>query len=155
MFLIWDLDGTVIDSNHRKATKADGSLDLEHWFENNTPEKIAKDSLLPLVNSMRQLYAQGYYTLICTARSFQDADWEFLEKHNIPFHACLHREIGDMRGDDIMKLDYLQQFFGTAGFPLKGSDIIMIDDNKKVLQTLDKAGILCLDATKLNKDLGA
>lgn len=154
MFLIWDLDGTLIDSNHRKATLPDGSLDLAHWFENNTPEKIAKDTLLPLINPMRKLAKrQGIYTMICTARHFQAADWHFLTRHNIPYDAVLHREAGDMRPDAEMKLDYLRQFFGTAGFPLRGSKIMMIDDNQSVLRTLALAGITCFDAVKLNDRL--
>ena len=44
---IFDLDGTVIDSSHRQATKPDGTLNLEHWFENATPDKIAQDRILP------------------------------------------------------------------------------------------------------------
>ena len=38
--VLFDLDGTMIDSSHRQNTLADGSLDLAHWIENNTPEKI-------------------------------------------------------------------------------------------------------------------
>ena len=64
---IFDLDGTVIDSSHRKATLPDGSLDLDHWIENCTPEKIAGDSLLPLAGYMRQVYPH-HEVLICTAR---------------------------------------------------------------------------------------
>jgi len=41
--LIFDLDGTTIDSSHRQATKADGTLDLQAWFKNATPEKIHDD----------------------------------------------------------------------------------------------------------------
>jgi hypothetical protein len=51
MRFIYDLDHTVIDSTHRQATLADGSLDLAHWIENNTPELIARDSLLPLAKA--------------------------------------------------------------------------------------------------------
>jgi FMN phosphatase YigB (HAD superfamily) len=52
---IFDLDHTVIDSSHRQLTKADGSLDLAHWIENNTPEKIAADTELPLANHWRKV----------------------------------------------------------------------------------------------------
>ena len=45
---IFDLDGTIIDSSHRQATLPDGTLNLAHWFENATPEKIFEDKVLPL-----------------------------------------------------------------------------------------------------------
>jgi len=39
---IFDLDGTVIDSSHRQATKPDGTLNLEHWFEMQRQKKSFK-----------------------------------------------------------------------------------------------------------------
>ena len=75
MFCIFDLDGTVIDSSHRKLAKPDGSLDLEHWIDNCTPEKIAADSLLPLVSLMRKNWRGGHTVLVCTARVLSDADY--------------------------------------------------------------------------------
>ena len=36
--LIFDLDGTTIDSSHRHATLPDGTLNLAKWIENSTPE---------------------------------------------------------------------------------------------------------------------
>jgi hypothetical protein len=52
MIYIFDLDHTVIDSSHRQLTRADGSLDLDHWIENCTREKIYQDKLLPLAKLM-------------------------------------------------------------------------------------------------------
>jgi len=53
---IFDLDGTVLDSSHRQATKPDGTLDLAKWFENATPEKIFQDKVLPLAQQMRKRF---------------------------------------------------------------------------------------------------
>ena len=50
MLFIFDLDGTTIDSSHRQNTLPDGSLNLDAWVRNNTPEKIARDSLLPMAS---------------------------------------------------------------------------------------------------------
>ena len=49
---IYDLDNTIIDSEHRQLSNDDGSINLEHWFENCTEEKINKDTLLPLYNKL-------------------------------------------------------------------------------------------------------
>ena len=34
--VIYDLDGTIIDSSHRIRLHENGSLDLEHWKQNST-----------------------------------------------------------------------------------------------------------------------
>ena len=68
MLYIFDLDGTVIDSSHRQNTLPDGSLDLAHWVENNTPEKILSDSLLPLAEKMRSVRSATDTVAVITAR---------------------------------------------------------------------------------------
>ena len=67
MLYIFDLDGTVIDSSHRQNTRPDGSLDLAQWIENNTPEKILADSLLPLAEKMRGVNREMDTVAIITA----------------------------------------------------------------------------------------
>ena len=58
MLFIFDLDGTTIDSSHRQNTLPDGSLNLDAWVRNNTPEKIARDSLLPMAESWKTINRQ-------------------------------------------------------------------------------------------------
>ena len=60
MIYIFDLDHTVIDSSHRQLTRADGSLDLDHWIENCTREKIYQDKLLPLARLQWLLFLFRY-----------------------------------------------------------------------------------------------
>ena len=83
MLYIFDLDGTVIDSSHRQNTRPDGSLDLAHWIENNTVDKILADSLLPLAEKMREVRSDT--VAVITARVIQDADLAFLKRHNLKF----------------------------------------------------------------------
>ena len=171
-YVIFDLDGTVIDSSHRHATKADGSLDLKHWFDNAKPHMIFQDKLLPLVRAMRSLYAAGHHIIICTARCLQQADYDFLANNNVPYSHCISREgrfvepgtpdweksyhgfIGDERGDADMKADMLTEFFSKRDLRL-GVDVepIMFDDNLAVVSRMIKIGVHCLDAGKLNKRL--
>ena len=78
MLYIFDLDGTVIDSSHRQNTLSDGSLDLAHWVENNTVDKILADSLLPLAGKMRSVRSVKDTVAVITARVIQDAELAFL-----------------------------------------------------------------------------
>ena len=155
-YVIFDLDGTVIDSTHRQATKADGSLDLDHWFENNTHEKIMADSLLPLAKSMRALMAAGHKIVICTARAVQNADKLFLAINRLPYHALLHREIGNMESDASLKIRLLEQYFIGEGFACAAdAKPLMFDDNLKVIDAMVSIGIKCYDATIINRRLAA
>ena len=65
---IFDLDGTIIDSSHRQATLADGTLNLPAWIENSTAEKIFGDTVLPLATQVRRRQKAGDYVMVCTAR---------------------------------------------------------------------------------------
>lgn len=155
-YVIFDLDGTVIDSTHRQATKADGSLDLDHWFENNTAHKIMADSLLPLADSMRALMAAGHKIVICTARAIQPADKLFLAFNRLAYDALLHREIGNMESDASLKIRLLEEYFIGEGFNNAAqAKAIMFDDNLKVIDAMRSIGIKCYDATKVNARLAA
>lgn len=150
MNVIFDLDGTVIDSDHRRATLPDGSLDLAHWIENNHPEMIARDSLLPLAQSMKNCRKAGYHIVVCTARAIQSADIAFLADHGLEYDAILHRVLGDNQSDATLKADLLSRYF-------KGdfSRTVMFDDNLSVIAKMLEIGIKCYDATDLNKQLAA
>jgi hypothetical protein len=173
-YVIFDLDGTVIDSSHRHATNADGSIDLEHWFENAKPDKIAKDSLLPLANCMRRMFSAGHTVIICTARCFSGADHQFLFDNDLPYHYLLKREgrfvssdsdeyassyygfIGDGRGDGEMKTALLNELAMSLGYTCVGDmKAIMFDDNLSVIDAMIAARVHCFDATKENERLVA
>ena len=160
-YVIFDLDHTVIDSSHRQATLPDGSLDLAHWFENNTPEKIALDSLLPLASQMRNIYAAGHTVIVCTARSIttpeiQAAHDEFFARNDLPFHVFLNREPDNMESDAPLKIRLLENYFKSQGFSCAAeATAIMFDDNLKVIDAMLSIGITCFNAVKHNKRLAA
>ena len=83
MLFIFDLDGTTIDSSHRQNTLPDGSLNLDAWIRNNTPEKILADSLLPLAEKMRGVNREMDTVAVITARVMQDADLAFLKLNGL------------------------------------------------------------------------
>ena len=156
-YVIFDLDGTVIDSSHRQSTKADGSLDLDHWLERNKPELIMQDSLLPMARIMRVLKASGLTVVVCTARSFQQADCDFLASNGLAYDAYLSRNAsGDMRDDATLKVNLLSDYFKGQGFEsVAEAKAIMFDDNLKVIDAMIKLGVTCYDATQANRRLAA
>ena len=145
--LTFDLDGTTIDSSHRQATKPDGTLDLAHWFENATPSKIFEDKLLPLSQQMHKRCKAGDYTVVCTARTMQEADFEFLQNHGLNVDKVIYRPAGDMTPDAELKRKQLSSLFNLKQF--KNLNKVMFDDAASVRGTLRKIGITVIHPDKV------
>lgn len=156
--IIFDLDHTVIDSSHRQSTLPCGSLDLANWIENNTPENIAKDTLLPLANYWKWSKAQGEQIGVCTARVLQDADYQFLADNGLEYDFILSRPMGDRSGDGELKQRLLDEHAQSVGDTLENLATrikAFYDDNQIVLKTLASLNISCYNALELNRRLGA
>ena len=157
MLYIFDLDGTVIDSSHRQNTLPDGSLDLAHWIENNTPEKILSDSLLPLAEKMREVNRKIDTVAIITARVIQDADLAFLKRNDLRFDYLYSRAEGNHTPDDILKkraiLKLARKLQRSMNWMRKNT--VFFDDNLEVLGMMDSMGIKTINATLANERLTA
>lgn len=149
---IFDLDHTVIDSSHRQVTKPDGSLDLDHWIENCTRERILEDSLLPLADEMRARFKAGHRIVICTARVMSPYDYEFLQRNNLPFDFVRSRGANDARPDAILKRDHIQRLAIHLNARLR--DMEMFDDNQSVIAMVRAMGVTCYDAKEENARRG-
>ena len=151
MLLIFDLDGTAIDSTHRQNTLPDGSLNLAKWQENNTPEKIALDTLLPL----GEQWSGGLNKKIAiiTARVLGDADYRFLAKNNLRYDFIYSRKAGDDTPDAALKRLALYKLASDMGKSMKWlqSFAVMYDDNLTVLRMATKLKVANVDATLYNQ----
>ena len=153
MIYIFDLDHTVIDSSHRQLTRADGSLDLDHWIENCTRQKIFADKLLPLARLMRSAYAQGHRVIICTARVLSAHDYAYLAHHNLRADAILSRPMGCADADDVLKKNLLFKHFKNQPLARWTRNAVFYDDNLGVLEMAKKLGIMTKNAVQLNSKL--
>ena len=157
MRYIFDLDHTVIDRSHRQLTKADGSLDLDHWIANNTREKIMGDSLLPLADQWRKAQAKGSQIVVCTARVIGPHDLEFLARHGLEYDALLSRKLGQTTPDDLLKWALLRSYARMIGKSWRNfcSFSIMFDDNENVIKGLTSRGLRVYNAISINERLSA
>ena len=146
---IFDLDGTTIDSDHRQATLPNGNLDLKHWFENATAEKIFADKVLPLAQEIRRRNKKGDYTIICTARNLQYADLEFMMENGLLADKVISRPKGNMENDAKLKRKQLNSFLSLKQF--KNANKVMFDDNNQVRSELRQIGISVIHPNKYNK----
>jgi len=146
--LIFDLDGTTIDSSHRHATLPDGTLNLEKWIENSTPEKIFQDQVLPLGKLVSKL-GKKHYTIICTARVLSHADLEFLMDNGICVDKIISRPLGNNTPDGELKKKQLNSFLSLKQF--KNKNKIMFDDADSVRSIVRKIGITVIHPDKINR----
>lgn len=153
---IFDLDETVIDSRHRTPNNPDGTLNLAAYIERHTPENVARDTLLPLANVMRDLIARGEHVWILTARDMANCDYAFLSQHGLTAVKIMSRDRcrsakhyksgdGEYKRKWLAPLRNLRQFV-KAHF-------IMFDDAAPVLRTMRQMGITCINAHKANARL--
>ena len=143
---IFDLDGTIIDSTHRQLANADGSINLEHWFANNTSEKIAKDKLLPLSKAIKN----ADYVVFCTSRQLQDADLDFFKTNGLLANKIISRPFGNTEKDGILKKRQLQFLVNLKQF--KQATKVMFYDNAEVRQEVRKL-FPVINPNKLNKEV--
>jgi len=146
--LIFDLDGTTIDSSHRHATLPDGTLNLAKWIENSTPEKIFQDQVLPLGKLVSKL-GKKHYTIICTARVLSHADLEFLMDNGICVDKIISRPLGNNTPDGELKKKQLNSFLSLKQF--KNKNKIMFDDADSVRSIVRKIGITVIHPDKINR----
>jgi hypothetical protein len=166
--IIFDLDGTVIDTSHRYRNKPCGDIDLDFWFENSIPEKIAQDSLLPLADSWKRFYNEGHTIIVCTARSWDRHPnlpidlgpiyESFLHDNGLHYHALLYRNLAGPRhenlGDGDLKIRLLTDYALSQGYKsIADMGAIMFDDNIKVIQAMIGERLVCCDATSYNRQL--
>jgi phosphoglycolate phosphatase-like HAD superfamily hydrolase len=144
---IFDLDGTIIDSSHRQATLPDGTLNLDAWIENATPEKIFQDKVLPLAEQIRKRHKKGDYVLICTARNMTFADFEFLMDNGICPDKIISRPDGNMEPDGVLKAKQLKSLFNLKQF--QKASKVMFDDAASVRSSLRKIGIAVINPEKI------
>jgi hypothetical protein len=152
MLLILDLDGTAIDSSHRQNTLPDGSLDLKKWQENNTPEKIAQDTLLPIGETWKNLVSSKKIAII-TARVLGAADYKFLKDNNLRYDFIYSRKAGNVMPDAALKRLALYRLAKDMGKSMQWlrKFAVMYDDNLSVLKMASKLKLLNVDATLYNQ----
>jgi len=142
--LIYDLDGTLISSDHRYRNLESGSIDLPYWIRNATPANIAKDTLLPLAAHYKAAILNPLaYVIVATARLMSDADYAFLHsKLGKPDHIISRRGATDNRPDPVLKVAGLRKLLNLKQF--KGKPATFFEDNPLNIEAVAKLGITCI-----------
>ena len=136
---IYDLDGTVIDSSHRRKFDTDGNLRLSYWRSHNTRKDVFGDSLLPLAKHMKKKMVDNI-VIICTAREISQNDLDILDDHGIRYDHIISRPFGMNTEDHILKYLQLKKFLRDNPH-LQDRRKIMYDDSIENLQEISKLKI--------------
>jgi len=134
---IFDCDGVLVDSSHRYRNLPNGSIDLDYWIANNTPDKVANDSLLPHVSRYRDsLKNAEAYTIIATARLCRMHDLEyFRDRLGFP-QKLICRKDGDTRKDWVLKAAGIRRLLNLRQF--KNAAVTMWEDNPVTIENLKR-----------------
>jgi len=145
---IFDLDNTLINSQHRVNKEGDLSngLDLDYWLEHSTYANVMKDELLPLSELFFEFNKTNFTNIAVTAREMFVADFEFLEMHGLHFHMVLHRE-NSKELDHVMKEKKLEELFNTGNY----IPFLAFDDKNENLEVFEKFGFKCFNAETMNQ----
>ena len=137
--VIYDLDGTIIDSSHRIKLHDNGSLNLEHWKQNCTREQIFKDDLLPLYWQLVSDYKQGHFIILCTARELNKYDMEYIHSMGIYYDKIISRPNGNTTVDHVLKKSQLRYLWNLK--PFQKIHKQFYDDNENNLSAINDLGI--------------
>ena len=131
---IYDLDGTVVCSQHRYRAK-NGKIDLQHWRKNSTSKMIKKDSLLPHSKQFKKdLKCINTVVGIATARVMGkgDANFKYIKKNLGMPDFIVHRlgENDNRKGVDLKNTGITKNIGTLEDF----ESIRIYEDNMQYLQ---------------------
>lgn len=146
---IFDLDGTVIDSEHRTPRLPDGRVDVDAFLAMKTHRLVFKDTLLPLARVMRERFRDPNSTVaVCTSRTMSKADHHYLRFHKLHAHLVLHRDSQDRdTPDGVLKTRLLDPILSRF------KSVVMFDDNLEVIDAIRALGVRVINSTLHNQRL--
>lgn len=137
---VYDMDGTIVCSQHRYKLKENNKIDLEHWRKNSTEEKIFQDKLLPLAEQYKKdLQNPEVYVIIATARACEpnDATYKFIAQGlGMPDKFIHRRGNKDNRKGAYLKITSIRPLLNLRQF--KNAVVHIFEDN------IDYMNELCL-----------
>lgn len=142
--VIFDIDGTLADCEHRRHFLRDGKNDWRSFLD---PDLVMQDRCIqPVARLARILHTSGGSILIVSARNelHREVTSQWLH-HNALYHEKLYlRPDGDFRPDTDFKQETLEQIRADGYEPW-----LVIDDRTCVVEMWRSNGITCLQAADL------
>lgn len=136
MVVVFDLDGTLANSNHRM-----------HWVSSKPKNWPACDAAIPQdtvhddIAWILDLLPVDTKIILCTGRSesVREVTEEWLRSNHIYYNSLYMRSVNDYRKDSIVKVELLHQITQDYGKPY-----LWFDDRQQVVDALRDEGIRVL-----------
>lgn len=142
--VLFDIDGTLADINHRRH-HVEGRKKNWRLFNESMGDDVPNQ---PVVDLYRALWANpGFELILVTGRNerFRDITGQWLTWNEIPFKRLIMRPDNDSRPDHIIKKNILRQLQD------EGKTIhFVVDDRQQVVNMWRANSIVCLQCDKGN-----
>lgn len=144
MDIIFDLDGTLADCEHRRPLVQAPNRD---WKSFLYPTNVAMDApVVPLIHLAALIERGGGRIIYCTGRpeALRETTRVWLLAWGAPFDGHLFmRKDGDSRPDRVIKKELLEEM-RALGYRPK----IAVDDRTPIVKMWREAGLICLQCTE-------
>ena len=133
---IFDMDGTLCDSDHRKHYLADGKKDWAGWFKDMHLDPVHED----VAQFYEYAVERNIPVFICTGRddSSREVSQSWLDDNGFNVDELYMRHTGDRRDDSIVKKEMLEQIRALGYNP-----VLAFDDRDRVVKMWRENGVRC------------
>ena len=135
--IIFDVDGTLADIEHRRHWVQDKPKNW-HAFNNTMHLDTPHHDIIWLLHLMHNA---GATILVASGRGEESRevteDW--LKTHGVSYAKLYMRPAKDYRGDDVIKMEILDQMRADGWNPT-----MAVDDRSRVVDAWRNAGLRCL-----------
>lgn len=142
--LICDIDGTLVNIDHRRHHVEGGNKDWNSFFA-----EMDKDIINPLVHHVvKTLYENlGYCPMLVTGRpaKYLDETRKWMHKHLLFPSALFMRGSEDFRPDHVVKLEIYEQKI-KPNYNVK----LVLDDRASVVKMWRELGLECWQVAEGN-----
>jgi len=141
MKVIFDVDGTLMDIEHRRVHLQNGNNDWEAFnnaMEHDTPN-------FPIMQIAREMSDVGHEIVVCSARNerHREITESQIRDCGVDFMHCFLREDDDFRPDEVFKQDVLDALIENNWKP----DLVF-DDRNKVVDMWRRNGLTCVQVAE-------
>lgn len=147
--LLVDIDHTLSDAAWRDNIIGVGTWDEYHLAG------IKDDPVKEIVTMVNSLGADGWWLIGLTARpeKWRKITMDWLVKHGVLLEELLMRPDDDFHSASEVKIASLYRKFGVSLKGLEGKNVILIDDNDKVIEAVRILNITSLQCSARRRNV--
>jgi len=132
--IVFDIDGTLANITHRRHLVEAKPKDWKAFNDGMVHDEPHDD----VVDLLDIFAAKNYNIVLCTGRDedYKQVTRDWLFKHGILFDGLYMRKSKDRRGDDIIKVELLEEIRKDFGEPW-----LWFDDRNRVVDAIRAQGV--------------